>query len=214
VTRPPRPTKYKHGDIHSSGRIFKCYKFQNNIWYELTYSCTTKEDAHIIIMYNSALERAKREQSPFDIDIEFLKSIKTNFCPIFGIPLSWGSIGQGYAKNHETAPSLDKIKPEYGYIKGNVCIISNLANKIKQNVGCEELYKIADWLHEKLKEVEKNVKPEQLTSIPTRSYRTRKNDTQLSLVLTPGPWEDGDDLNDYRGAVQGENAYRSAKEGR
>jgi hypothetical protein len=214
VTRPLRPTKYKHGDIHLTGRIFKAYKWQKNYWYEQTYDCTTREEAQMIIMYKGALERAKREKCPFDINLEYLKSIKTFFCPVFGMPLSWGALGEGNKKSRDTAPSLDKIKPEYGYVKGNVCIISNLANKIKQNVGCEELYKVADWLHEKLKEVEKNVKPEQLTSIPTRSYRTRKNNPQLSLVLTSGSWEDSDDLNDYRGTVQGENSYRSAKEGR
>ena len=60
----------------------------------------------------------------------------------------------------------------------------------------------------------RDVNQRPITSIPTRSYRTRKNNPQLSLVFTPGPWEDSDDLNDYRGAVQGENSYRSAKEGR
>jgi hypothetical protein len=111
------------------------------------------------------------------------------------------------------SPSLDKIKPEYGYIKGNVCIISNKANTIKNNVNYEELYKVADWLYEKEKDVEKNVKPEQLASIPKKSNRASKDDRQLGFVFTTGLGEDSDDANDYRGAVQGENSYRSAKEG-
>ena len=214
MTRPPKPTEYKHGDFHPpSGRIFLGYFWQNNKrWYPHLYNSKTKEDAHIEIMYKAALQRAKKDGIPFDIDIEYLKSIKTDKCPIFDIQLTWGKIGEGNI-NTSNAPSLDKIKPEYGYIKGNVCIISNIANKIKQNVGYEELYKVADWLHEKMKEVEKNVRPEQLASIPKRFNRTSKDDSQLRFVFTAGPWEDGDDLNDYRGATQGENSYRSAKEG-
>ena len=36
---------------------------------------------------------------------------------------------------------------------------------------------------------------------------------ELGSVSTPWTWEDSDDANDYRGATQGENSYRSAKEG-
>jgi len=176
------------------------------------YHSKTKEDAHIEIMYNNALQRARLYNLPFDIDIKYLKSIKTDRCPIFDMELSWGKIGEGHT-NKVNSPSLDKIKPEYGYIKGNVCIISNLANTIKHNVGYEELYKVADWLHEKYKEVEKNVRPEQLASIPKKSNRASKDNSQLGFVSTPWTWEDSDDANDYRGATQGENSYRSAKEG-
>jgi len=36
---------------------------------------------------------------------------------------------------------------------------------------------------------------------------------ELGSVSTPWTWEDSDHANDYRGATQGENSYRSAKEG-
>jgi hypothetical protein len=176
------------------------------------YQSKTKEDAQIEMMYKNALQRARRDNLPFDIDIEYLKSIKTDRCPIFDMELSWGKIGEGHT-NTANSPSIDKIKPEYGYVKGNVCIISNKANTIKQDASYEELYKIADWLHEKEKEVEKNVRPKQLASIPKKSNRPSKNDSQLGFVFTAGLGEDSDDANDYRGATQGENSYRSAKEG-
>lgn len=214
MTRPPKPTEYKHGDVHlPTGRIFYGYKWQQNCWYAGLYHSKTKEGAQIEIMYNNALRRSRRDKIPFDIDVEYLKSIKTDRCPIFDMELSWGKIGEGYKNMSESSPSLDKIKPEYGYIKGNVCIISNKANIIKHSVGYEELYKVADWLHEKEKEVEKNVRPEQLASIPKKSNRASKDNSQLGFVFTAGLGEDSDDANDYRGATQGENSYRSAKEG-
>jgi len=213
VTRPPKPTEYKHGDVHlPTGRIFAGYGWLNFEWYPVLYNSKTKEDAHIEIMYKTALYRARQDKLPFDIDIEYLKSIKTDRCPVFDTELLWGKFGGNY-KRSENSPSLDKIKPEYGYIKGNVCIISDLANRIKQDVGYEKLYKVADWLYEKYKEVKKNVRPEQLASIPKKSRRSSKDDSQLGFVFTAGPREDSDDANDYRGAVQGENSYRSAKEG-
>ena len=36
---------------------------------------------------------------------------------------------------------------------------------------------------------------------------------ELGSVSTPWTWENSDDTNNYRGATQGENSYRSAKEG-
>lgn len=201
MNRPPKPTKYKHGDVHEeTGRIFRAYAWQNGGWYESCYDTNSAFEAHIKMMYKNALFRAKLEQCPFDIDVPFLKSIATNTCPVFGIVLSWGMLGQGYKKNIDSAPSLDKIKPEYGYVKGNVRIISLLANRIKQDVGYEELYKLADWLHEEEKEVEKNVKPEQLTRIPKRVNRTRKNNSQSSFVFASGSGEDSDDAYHHCGA--------------
>lgn len=212
MKRPPKPTDYKHGDFHpGKGKVFKGYVWYINRWCPIFYTSSNVFDAHIEIMYKAALQRARKENLPFDIDIEYLKSIRTSLCPVFGMTLSWGrwdNKGERY-----NAPSLDKIKPEYGYIKGNVCIISNLANSIKQNVGYEELYKVADWLHEKEKEVEKNVRPEQLACLPTKSRKSSKNNPQPGSVFTTGARENGDDVNDYRGAVQGENSYHSAKEG-
>ena len=214
MKRPPKPTDYKHGDFHHpTGRIFSGYTWRQNFWHANLYHSRTKEDVQIEIMYNNALQRARLYNLPFDIDIEYLKSIKTNRCPIFDMELSWGKIGEGHKNMAANSPSLDKIKPEYGYIKGNVCIISNKANTIKNNVNYEELYKVADWLYEKEKDVEKNVKPEQFASIPKKSNRASKDDRQLGFVFTTGTWEDSDHANDYRGAAQGENSYRSAKEG-
>lgn len=212
MTRPPKPTDYKHGDFHHpTGRIFSGYTWRQNFWHANLYHSRTKEDVQIEIMYNNALQRARLYKLPFDIDIEYLKSIKTDRCPIFDIELSWGKIGEGHKNMAANSPSLDKIKPEYGYIKGNVCIISNIANTIKNNVGYEELYKIADWLYEKEKEVEKNVKPEQLASVPKKSNRASKDDRQLGFVFTTGPGKDSDDANDYRGAVQGQDADHRAQ---
>lgn len=94
---------------------------------------------------------SKRDNIPFDLDYPFLLSIATDNCPVFNIPFVWESYGRGYRKID--SPSLDRIIPELGYVKGNVAFISNTANTIKQDVTEKELYAVADWLHDKRKEV-------------------------------------------------------------
>ena len=45
-------------------------------------------------------------------------------------------------------PSLDRIRPELGYIVGNIAIISMRANLIKQDASAEELRQVASWTEE------------------------------------------------------------------
>ena len=51
------------------------------------------------------------------------------------------------------------------------------------------------------------------TSVSAGDYIPGAVGAELGSVSTPWTWEDSDDTNDYRGATQGENSYRSAKEG-
>jgi len=57
-------------------------------------------------------------------------------CPILGIELDWKVKVNG---GHNNSPSLDRIDSTKGYIKGNVMIMSTLANKMKNNATPEQL---------------------------------------------------------------------------
>jgi hypothetical protein len=47
--------------------------------------------------------------------------------------------------------SLDRIKPELGYVLGNIAIISHLANTIKQNCTDPEVFRrLADYVEQGL----------------------------------------------------------------
>lgn len=109
---------------------------------------------HLYHYLESARFRAKRDNLPIDIDLDYLESIATEKCPVFGIDFDWGR--NGLNKSIST-PSLDKLIPEKGYVKGNVAFISNKANIIKQDLtNPKELYAVADWMWEKLIEVNTN----------------------------------------------------------
>ena len=49
----------------------------------------------------------------------------------------------------DDSPSIDRLIPELGYIKGNVNVISLRANIIKNNATKDELIKIANWMESK-----------------------------------------------------------------
>jgi actin-related protein len=85
-------------------------------------------------LVQSARSRAKKYSLPFDITYEDV--IVPEFCPYLGIKLvpfsEWSS------------PSLDKIIPELGYVKGNIQVISTKANTMKNNATQDELVRFAE----------------------------------------------------------------------
>lgn len=107
---------------------------------------------HVARLRYSIKRRAGQMGVAFELDTKYLAAIAPNYCPIFKMPLKWGYGGKGYAT--EDCPSLDRIIPEKGYVKGNVAWISNKANMIKSSATEKDLYAVADWLHQKRKEVE------------------------------------------------------------
>lgn len=90
--------------------------------------------------------RAKKAGIPFDDDISDI--VVPEYCPILGIPLR-RNVGQ--LSGGPNSPSLDKIIPPLGYIKGNRWVISHRANTIKSNATFEELVVIGKWAECQLK---------------------------------------------------------------
>lgn len=62
-------------------------------------------------------------------------------CPILGMKLKVGA-----SRKDGASPSLDRIDNSKGYIPGNVCVISDRANRIKNDGTAEEFERIAAWL--------------------------------------------------------------------
>jgi hypothetical protein len=91
----------------------------------------------------SIRQRAFEKNLPFDLDLEYLLQIWVTKCPVFGIDLDW-SKSNGVVR-HNT-PSLDKIVPELGYVKGNVQWLSQKANTMKSNATQEQLVQFANWI--------------------------------------------------------------------
>lgn len=152
---------------------------------------------------------AKKQNVPFDLDIEYLQQIKTDVCPVFKTIFVWHRIGLG--QMNDESPTLDRVMPLLGYIRGNVVWISAKANRIKQNVTEKELYAVADWLHDKRKEVLNAFKIEP-PSISAGSHISGAVGNELGSVSTPWTWEDSDDAHHHCGADAGKDTDHSTKE--
>lgn len=208
---PKTGQPFKHGDARDDGYIFtgysKHYKtgdyfvefWKEPIKYQLTQAL------------NKSRSRAKERNLPFDIDLQHLQSIMTSLCPVFKIPLSWGLYGNG-SKNTFNSPSLDRVVPEFGYTKGNVVFISGIANMIKQDVTEDELYAVADWLHDKRKEV-LNAFKNKPTPLPIGHYSKSEEHTKHWLVPPTGFGEDDNDAHHHCGADAGKDSDHRAQEG-
>ena len=91
----------------------------------------------------SAKWRAKQDSIPFDI-VEADISIPSH-CPVLGIPL-FKSMGCE-SKHQPNSPSLDRLIPELGYVRGNVAVISFKANMLKSDETDPQTFRrLADWL--------------------------------------------------------------------
>ena len=82
-----------------------------------------------------------RTNLPFNITSEYVKSIwpEDNTCPALDIKFKQGTEGSPV----DSSPSLDRIIPKLGYIKGNVQIVSHLANKIMNNATPDQVMAVA-----------------------------------------------------------------------
>ncbi len=79
-------------------------------------------------------KRAKKNGTEFSLELADIPVIP-EYCPVLGIKI----IANKLAGPLDSSPSLDRINPKLGYIKGNVRIISNRANRIKSDATLEEL---------------------------------------------------------------------------
>lgn len=98
-----------------------------------------RENNPVAYLVNPARCRAKQKQIPFDINNDDV--VIPAICPVLGIPLIASK--HKYSPN---SPSLDRIKPALGYVKGNVRVISYRANMLKNDATIEELQKVIDYM--------------------------------------------------------------------
>lgn len=102
-----------------------------------------------ILLRQSAKTRANKANLPFNLEVEDI--IIPEYCPILDIKLERKEYGKG-GSFQPNSPSLDKIIPSKGYVKGNVMVISMKANIMKCNASIEELIKFSENMIKLIKE--------------------------------------------------------------
>ncbi len=98
-------------------------------------------------MWDTARRNAEKQGLAFDLHPTDVVALwpKGGRCPITGALLAQNDRKGPSA----SSPSLDRRIPELGYVKGNVAVISHLANRMKNNVTDPNVFRrMAQWLRQ------------------------------------------------------------------
>lgn len=104
------------------------------------------------MMLRKAKTRAKQKNVPFNINEQDL--VIPSICPVLGIPLE---AGIGKRTIQPNSPTLDRIIPDKGYVKGNIIVVSSIANIIKNNATPEQIIAVGEFYKKILEEAKNNV---------------------------------------------------------
>lgn len=118
------------------------YQLKNpDVKKKASYKCMVKlrEVNPSLYLWRHLRTRAKTRGLEFNLQVSDIQI--PSVCPALGIPLVWGTKNQ-----HDNSPSVDRFDPEKGYVKGNINIISEKANRIKSNATATEIKKVAEWM--------------------------------------------------------------------
>lgn len=137
--------EFKEGDIRDDGKIFFTYVGQEKTvdgyvgeyWGDREQFLRRKIGSSI----SQVKIRSKIKNIQFNLDMEYMIGIfpADYICPALGIKMFWGG-------DSMSSPSIDRILPDLGYVKGNVAWISGRANTKKLTRTPEILRKMADWV--------------------------------------------------------------------
>lgn len=118
-----RTQKYYRRNKHVTQAYYRKRKYENLKRYLL----------------EAAKNRAKKKSIEFSIQEEDIHIPK--FCPILGLELT---PSDGVATDF--SPSLDRIDNTVGYVKNNIQVISNKANRLKGDATFEDIEKLYLWM--------------------------------------------------------------------
>lgn len=113
-------------------------KEQRKVWEKEWKEIYLKENPQKRLLW-AAKRRSVTQNLPFNIEESDINI--PEHCPYLGITLQT-STPRG--TNRDASMSLDRIIPELGYVKGNIEVISNLANTMKNSATQQQLLTFAN----------------------------------------------------------------------
>jgi len=131
---PESYAKKKDGSPAGDGRRTEC-RICANIRRKKVYD--NNPISRMLMNSKSRSQQSKRGKLEFNITAADVPIPK--ICPILKIPLVLGK-----ANDYKYAPSIDRIDSSKGYIKGNVRVVSAMANRMKSNASKEQCRAFAE----------------------------------------------------------------------
>lgn len=110
---------------------------KRKVSYDLYHKKKYDLDFKLNQLVRGAKQRSKIQSIPFDIDFEHVRGLwdaSKGHCVVSGKPFDISSSDTYQNKN---APSLDKIDPQQGYVKGNVRLVTWHVNAAILNFGLD-----------------------------------------------------------------------------
>ena len=92
-------------------------------------------------LWHRAKTRASKKGVKFDITIEDI--VIPTVCPVLGIPLR-----ENKSHIYDDSYSLDRLDPLKGYVRGNICVISARANRLKSAGTVHEIRAVLAYMIE------------------------------------------------------------------
>ena len=99
-------------------------------------------DARKRLLLSRVKHSAKAQGLPFNLTLDDI--VVPTHCPVFNIQLEFGRSTTDKTWR-DNSPSLDRIVPSLGYVRGNVIVVSYRVNRIKNDSSVEELCAVAEF---------------------------------------------------------------------
>lgn len=97
-------------------------------------------------LLSKAKQRAKKADLPFNLTLEWLETMVVSHCPITLQPIDWLKEEVANGMPGPNSPSIDKNKPELGYVQSNCSIVSHRGNMIKSNGTIDEHRRVVQYM--------------------------------------------------------------------
>lgn len=130
-----------HFYINSSGRLSSecrpCFRTRSSVNQKLRHH-GGGVTYHMGYILRAARLRARKFEVPYALDVEFmtcLLQLQGARCALTGVSLTFTK-GRGH---QPTNASVDRIRPELGYVPGNVQLVAYHVNAMKSNLTLPQL---------------------------------------------------------------------------
>jgi hypothetical protein len=123
-----RHTQWRNKNIEHARQVARNrYKLNKEHILQLNNEWRSRNLEYLI--WHRAKQRARYNEIEFDLEISDI--IIPEVCPLLGVTLVHGS--------GDESPALDRINNLKGYVKNNVWVISQLANRMKNSATINQL---------------------------------------------------------------------------